>query len=191
MGKQHFVFGNSKYTFHGNSSWRRNWRESNKHCNDTGSQLVSIESKKEWEFLKKKKIQSMRPKEYFIGLKKDSRSEEWRWISDNTKVNATRGEFPWAKGEPSGDGKCAVMYKNYREDYGEFNDVPCLVKKLGHICESSGFGDSTGQEGMLHKFFFFIRLAEYYYFSPSSSVRNRIACCAIFKFVIKQLLSRS
>ena len=95
--------------------------------------------------------------EYFIGLRKDSKSEEWRWISDNSKVNATRGlgEFPWATDEPNGDGNCAVMYKNYRKDKGEFNDLPCFEKRRGHICESSSFADSTGQEGMLHNFFFF------------------------------------
>jgi len=98
----------------------------------------------------------MTAEEYYIGLKKDSKSREWRWISDNSKVNATRGEFPWAKLQPSRDGKCAVMYKNYRQDHGEFNDLPCGDKKRGHICEISGFADSTGQEGMLHKLSFFI-----------------------------------
>lgn len=96
--------------------------------------------------------------EYYIGLKKDSRSGKWRWISDNSKVNATKREFPWAKDEPNGDGKCAVMYKNYRQDDGEFNDLPCFDKRpaAGHICEISGFADSTGQEGMLHRLSFFI-----------------------------------
>jgi len=100
----------------------------------------------------------MTTEEYYIGLKKDRKSEEWRWISDNSKVNATRGELPWATYEPSGDGNCAVMYKNYRQDDGEFNDLNCsyFYKKPGHICEISGFADSTGQEGMLHKLFFFI-----------------------------------
>jgi len=153
--KKLFVFGNSTYTFHGKSARALNWTESNKHCTETGGQLVSIESKLEWEFLKNT-IQSMAIGEYFIGLKKDSKSKEWRWISDNSKVNATTGEFPWAKGEPSGDGDCAVMYKDFRQDRGEFSDLPCSAKVRGHICESSGFGESTRQEGMLHKLFLFI-----------------------------------
>ena len=111
-GEQHFVFGNSKYTFHGNSAGTLNWEKSNKHCKETGSQLVSIESEKEWEFLKNT-IHSFSTLEYFIGLKSDSESAEWRWLSDNSKVNATQGELPWAKREPSGDGNCAVMYKEY------------------------------------------------------------------------------
>ena len=103
----------------------------------------------------KNTTQSMRTGEYFIGLKKDSESGEWRWISDNSKVDAIKGEgkFPWARGEPSGDGNCAVMYKDYGGNIGKYNDLECAYQKA-HICESSA--DSTGQEGMLHKLFFFI-----------------------------------
>ena len=95
--------------------------------------------------------------EYFIGLKKDSESEEWRWISDNSKVDAIKGKgmFPWATSEPTGDGNCTVMYnyKDYGENIGKYNDLACTQKKA-HICESSA--DNTGQEGKLHKLFFFI-----------------------------------
>ena len=106
----------------------------------------------------KETIQKYPTLEYFIGLKKE-RSGEWRWISDNSKVNATRGKFPWAKGEPSGDGNCAVMYKDYREDYGLFNDLNCTKKKqiTGSICESSV--NSNDQEGMFYKSLcFFLRI---------------------------------
>ena len=110
-----------------------------------------MESKKEWRFLKDT-IQKMETIEYYIGLKKDSKSGEWKWISDNSKVSATRGNFPWAKLQPSGDGNCAVMYKNYRQDYGEFNDLPCdeQEKDRGYICESPT--KSIEQEGLSHKF---------------------------------------
>ena len=95
--------------------------------------------------------------EYFIGLKKDSESKEWRWISDNSKLDAikSKGKFPWATGEPSGDGNCAVMYnyRDYGENIGKYSDLNCAQQKA-HICESSA--DSTGQAGMLHKLFFFI-----------------------------------
>ena len=103
----------------------------------------------------KNTTQSMTTGEYFIGLKKDSESEEWRWISDNSKLDATKGKgkFPWARGEPSGDGNCAVMYKDYAGNIGKYNDLNCAHQKA-HICESSA--DSTGREGMLHKLFFFI-----------------------------------
>ena len=87
--------------------------------------------------------------EYYIGLRKDSESGEWKWISDNSKVNgATRGKFPWAIDQPSGDGNCAVMYGNYKKDYdGLFNDLPCRLFDRGYICESPT--KSTDQEGNL------------------------------------------
>ena len=99
----------------------------------------------------KNTIQRMNTIEYYIGLTKDSKSGEWKWISDNSKVNATRGKFPWAKHEPSGDGNCARMYRDYRKDYGLFSDLPCDKKTMysGYICESPT--KSTGQEGMSNK----------------------------------------
>ena len=125
-----------------------NWKESRRHCQDSGSDLVSIESTKEWIFLKDS-IQKMETIEYFIGLKYTSGA--WRWISDNSKVNDTKGEFPWAKGEPSGDNEnCAVMYKEYRRDYGLFSDLSCTVqRKEGYICESPV--NSNDQESKSYK----------------------------------------
>ena len=143
--KQHILFGNSKYIFH--ESPAETWENSNQHCREeTGGELVSIESKKEWEFLNNT-IQSMISNEYFIGLKKDSKSGEWRWISDNSKVNASKGKFPWAKDQPSGDGHCAVMYRKFGGNLGKFNDLHCAHRQP-HICESSA--DSTVQEGMFN-----------------------------------------
>ena len=98
----------------------------------------------------------METTEYYIGLKKDSKSGEWRWISDNSKVNATKGKFPWARREPSGDGSCAVIYKDYGNDYGLFNDFPCKQQEIhrGYICE--GLTKSTDQEGMSYKLLRFL-----------------------------------
>ena len=102
----------------------------------------------------KETIQKDATIEYFIGLKKET-SGDWRWISDNSKVNATRGRFPWARNQPSGDhnGNCAVMYKDYRKDYGLFNDLSCTERRqiTGHICESSV--NRNDQEGMFYKSF--------------------------------------
>jgi len=155
------VFGNSSYTFQ--SPPFRNWKESRDLCRNIGSDLVSIESKKEWFFLKET-IQKYATGEYFIGLKKDSKSKEWQWISDNTKVNATRGKFPWAKDNPSGDGNCAVMYKDYRKDYGLFDDLNCVIKqnRAGYICESSV--NSNHQEGMFYKTLRFLLRLHWAYF---------------------------
>ena len=148
------VFGNSNYSFHKEPPQYRNWEESRKRCKNIGSDLVSIESENEWIFLKET-IQKNAIIEYFIGLKKE-RSGEWRWISDNSKVNGTRGNFPWAKEEPNGDGNCAVMYKEYREYYGLFNDLSCTENRMipGYICESSV--NSNDQEGMFYKLLFFL-----------------------------------
>ena len=148
LGKavQHLVFSGSNYTFHANSVQWRNWEESRHSCKETGGDLVSIESLEEWNFVKNT-IQSMRTGEYFIGLKKDGKSGEWRWISDNSTVNAIKGTFPWAKGEPSGDGDCLVMYTSYRQDYGEYCDLSCFAKrKRGFICESPA--QNNGKEGI-------------------------------------------
>ena len=106
----------------------------------------------------KNTIQRMETPEYYIGLKKESNSGEWRWLSDNSKVNATRGKFPWAIGEPSGDGNCVVMYRNYRRYYGLFNDLRCTTKTpLGYICESPV--DSNDQEGMCYTLLYVLFIA--------------------------------
>jgi len=96
----------------------------------------------------------MTTEEYFIGLRKDSESGEWRWISDNSTVNATKGEFPWVTNQPSGGGNCAVMYKNYRGNIGTYDDLSCKTRyeKRGYICESPAA--SSGQDGMSHKLSF-------------------------------------
>ena len=107
----------------------------------TGYDLVSIESREEWNYMNQS-IQTLRAGEYFIGLKKDETSGEWRWISDNSKVNAsTKGAWPWATGEPSNDpiapAFCAKMYKDYQSNYGRYEDVRCerWTKEAGYICE--------------------------------------------------------
>jgi len=98
--------------------------------------------------------------EYFIGLKKDSESGEWRWISDNSKVDATRGEFLWATNQPNGDGNCTAMFKNYQGNIGKYNDLLCTrrYRRPGYICESHAV--SSGQEGVFYKSSYSFRLTE-------------------------------
>ena len=137
------VHGCSNYTFHQNSktTWY-DWFNSRDECKEAGYDLVSIETREEWRFLKKY-IQTLRAGgEYFIGLKKDVTSGEWRWISDNSKVNAsTKGAWPWARGEPSNNPKvpenCAQMLRDYPSNYGRYDDVWCKgkTKAAGYICE--------------------------------------------------------
>ena len=59
--------------------------------------------------------------------------------------------FLGLKGEPSGDGNCANMYRDYLQDYGLFNDLTCDQQQMypGYICESPT--KSTDQEGMCYK----------------------------------------
>ena len=83
---------------------------------------------------------------YFIGLRKDTSTGVWRWLSDNSTVNASnKGDWPWAKNEPNeGNGKsnCAQMYRNYSSNFGRYNDVSCTshLSHAGFICEFKGGG---------------------------------------------------
>ena len=83
--------------------------------------------------------------EYFIGLRKDGRSGQWGWLSNKSTSQTV---LPWAKFEPSGDGNCAAMYKDYRGDYGKYNDLSCTTNaRTGYICEFPI--DSCNKEGKL------------------------------------------
>ena len=149
------MFGESIYTFHVSSARLPNWEESRLACKNSGSDLVCIESLEEWSFLNNC-IRALETTEYFIGLRKNDKPGQWRWIGDNSIVKASRGTFPWAKDEPSGDGDCAVMYKDYRKDYGEYNDLSCTKEQRpGYICEKPAENTCTNKEGISHNFFCF------------------------------------
>jgi len=71
--------------------------------------------------------------EYFIGLRKEHRSSQWRWLSNKS---TSQENLHWAMGEPSGDGNCATMYKDYRREDGKYNDLRCTRQlRPGYICE--------------------------------------------------------
>ena len=94
---------------------------------------MSIESEAEWIFLNNTISKLTIAEEYFIGLRKDDQSGQWRWLS-NKSTNQT--DLPWATGEPNGDGKCADMYKNYGGNYGKYNDLHCTrTARNRFICE--------------------------------------------------------
>ena len=95
--------------------------------------LFFIESNEEWNFLNET-INKFPEEgtEYYIGLTKD-KDGSWRWISNNSTVN----ESYWAPGESDDtNSACAVMYKDYNGYYGLFDDLSCVVKRHGYICES-------------------------------------------------------
>jgi len=128
-----FKSGCSNYTIHANSD-RLDWEQSRQLCKKTGlGDLVSIESYAEWLFLKNTILKLTIADEYFIGLRRDDRNRPWRWLSNKS---TSKKYLPWATGEPSDDGNCANMYKDYRKDYGKYNDLKCTGKpKPGYICE--------------------------------------------------------
>lgn len=112
-------------------------------CKKTGlGDLVSIESNKEWTFLKNTILNLTMADEYFIGLRKDGRSGQWGWLSNK---NTSQTGLPWALGEPNGDGNCATMCKDYLGNYGKYNDVGCTTWWPGYICEFPV--DGCNQEG--------------------------------------------
>ena len=146
-------FSGSSYIFYrSNGNWY-DWYKSKKICNEqSGYSLVSIESREEWNLLKQT-IQKENTTEYFIGLRKDPSTGVWRWLSDNSTVNASNeGDWPWARGEPSdenGELSCAQMYGNFRNEFGRYNDVSCTsrLSQAGFICEFKGGG---GNRPLIH-----------------------------------------
>ena len=136
------VSGSSYIFYRSNGNWY-NWETSKTICEQSGYNLVSIESREEWNFLKQT-IQKENTTEYFIGLRKDTSTKVWRWLSDSSTVNASsEGHWPWARGEPNGnDENCAQMYRDYDKNYGRYNDLPCNLRKdkVGFICELTGGG---------------------------------------------------
>ena len=146
-------FSGSSYVFYRSNGNRYNWERSKTICNEQpGYNLVSIESCEEWNFLNQT-IQNENTSEYFIGLRKDPSTGVWRWLSDNSTVNASnKGHWPWARGEPSnGNGKenCAQMYRDYLDNLGRYNDVSCTsqLSHAGFICE---FKDGGGNGLFIH-----------------------------------------
>ena len=133
-------FSGSSYIFYGSNGNWYNWERSKTICEQSGYNLVSIESREEWNFLNRT-IQKEDTIEYFIGLRKDTSTGVWRWLSDNSTVNASnKGDWPWASREPNngnGEENCAQMYINYSSNFGRYNDVSCTshLSHAGFICE--------------------------------------------------------
>ena len=145
-------FSGSSYIFYRSNGRWYNWERSKTICELSGYNLVSIESREEWNFLNQA-IQKENTIEYFIGLRKDTSTGLWRWLSDNSTVNASnKGDWPWATGEPNDENfkeNCALMYGNYKYNYGRYNDVSCTLslKRAGFICEFKGRG---GNRPLIH-----------------------------------------
>ena len=145
-------FNGSSYIFYRSNGYWYNWKRSKKICEQSGYNLVSIESREEWNFLNRT-IHKESTTEYFIGLWKDTSTGVWRWLSDNSTVDASnQGVWPWATGQPSKgntEENCAQMYGNFSNNFGRYNDVPCTfsTNRAGFICELTGRG---GNRPFLH-----------------------------------------
>ncbi|XP_073254496.1 uncharacterized protein [Porites lutea] len=139
-------YGCSRYTFYAESQRESvNFVKSRGRCKVNGSDLVSIESNEEWNFLKDtiNKFQHSDGTEYFIGLTKD-KDGLWRWISNNSTVN----ESYWALYQPGNESniRCAVMYKDFNKNYGLFDDLSCAAQRHGYICEKPTCKPTTPKE---------------------------------------------
>ena len=143
-------FSGSSYIFYRSDGYQYNWYRSKTICEQSGHNLVSIESREEWNFLNQT-IQNENTTEYFTGLRKDPSTGVWRWLSDNSTVNASnKGHWPWAREEPNGkDENCAEMYGDYLDNFGRYNAVSCTshLSQVGFICE---FKDGGGNRPFIH-----------------------------------------
>ena len=129
------------FTFHENSTGGRSWETSRLLCqNSSEGALLSIKEEEERNFVKNI-IKKLPVVKYFIGFKKDN--GKWKWLSDQKTVDSSKGESPWAPGEPSETNKperkfnCATIYGKYNSYLGRFDDMSCssLEENAGHICE--------------------------------------------------------
>ena len=155
-------FNCSNYTFHEPSVAGRSWETSRLLCqNSSEGDLVSIEEETERNFVKNI-IKNLTTIKYFIGLKKDN--GKWKWLSNQTTVDSSKGKSPWAPGEPSGTSSpynCATIYGIYGiylSYLGRFDDMSCTssAEDAGHICERavSCTKDEKGRSLFVEEFFF-------------------------------------
>ena len=145
------------YSFHHDNL---NWMQSRERCQKDSGDLVSIETDKEWKYLTDF-IQNLKTgskhAEYFIGLSNNTGS--WRWLS-NSSIEVPGQKWRWHHGQPSGDGDCVVMYKNYAagnnlKTKGYYNDLRCESRGAsgGSICEKTLGKEAVSSEFLYTKYF--------------------------------------
>lgn len=109
------------------------WTGGQKQCRNDGGLLVTLETERKWKFVKEEiqKLSNPADNEWFIGLKTGYRKRKhWQWITGEPLTNPH-----WQRYEPSGDGQCAVIAKEYPQGtYGKYNDLSCQSLR-GFICE--------------------------------------------------------
>ena len=118
---------------------RITWEESKNLCEQNGSKLVSMERlRAELNFLENQsEALKMNTSEYYIGLRR--KDQKWIWVSDNSASEITkRGHFPWASGEPQGNGNCVKIWRQKTNPWTYvYDNVKCTVytTNIGYICE--------------------------------------------------------
>ena len=126
----------SKYSFEEETI---DWSTARERCShlENGS-LVSMETEKEWHFVKNLTIKRREKARWFIGLKTVNGSHTWSWLNESIAwVNGTSaGTWRWNNGEPNNfeTEKCGEMLR-----YGKYNNIKCQGKNYdgdpGYICE--------------------------------------------------------
>ena len=110
------------------------WSDGREQCSKDGGNLVVLETESEWRFITAQIQNLSNPtiNEWFIGLTLNvSGNHSWRWITGQPLHNHS----VWQPHEPSSDGKCVVIAKDYpKGTKGLFNDLRCDSKKA-FICE--------------------------------------------------------
>ena len=109
------------------------WLDGQRQCIEEGGHLVTLETDRKWEFVKEEvqNLSNAAADEWFIGLSnRSSEKNNWTWVTGKPLTNPH-----WQSGQPTGDGLCVVIAKQYPQGTcGLFNDLKCTIKK-GFICE--------------------------------------------------------
>ena len=135
----------SRYSFHSFNSNEsdKSWNKAVMLCRTKHSaELASMESEMEWKVVTSY-INSQtvgKETEWYIGLRKNKKLNAWCWLSNNkTCINSSeKGTWRWQAYDPSGDGCCVNMAKNYPAgSFGRYNDLKCDTQHpiRGYMCE--------------------------------------------------------
>ncbi|XP_031566278.1 adhesion G protein-coupled receptor L2-like [Actinia tenebrosa] len=121
------------YLFFPNGS---TWNDNRKKCLNMSADLVSLETEDEWKFITNE-LQNMTNRfqdEWHVGLQRrgEVSSKAWFWLT-GVRLNYDH----WQPYQPSGDGRCVNIAREYLKSTGGFNDLACLgwYSPRGFICE--------------------------------------------------------
>lgn len=124
------IHDNVEFIFYNNDT--ANWADGQERCSQDGGHLVTLETIRKWEFISQEiqNLSNPRDNEWYIGLHLNNKT--WTWINGKPMNKST---LLWQPNEPSGDGTCVVIAKDYPpQTYGKYNDLSCETIK-GFICE--------------------------------------------------------